>query len=191
MFNLPNCLTFARIATVPVIVILLYFPSRTTAAAAMLIFIIASLTDLFDGLLARRYNQVTKMGKFLDPLADKILITAVLIMLVHNGWLHAWIAIVIITREITVTGLRAIAAEQSVIISADRYGKLKTIFQVVALCPLILHYPWWGFDPTLLGQVLIHIALILAVASGINYLRVFYVHAFRETEDGGQRTEDG
>ncbi|WP_291323254.1 CDP-diacylglycerol--glycerol-3-phosphate 3-phosphatidyltransferase [Desulfonatronospira sp.] len=183
MFNLPNSLTFARIATVPLLVVLLYFPSRTTAAAAMLIFIIASLTDLFDGLLARRYNQVTKMGKFLDPLADKILITAVLIMLVHNGWLQAWIAIVIITREITVTGLRAIAAEQSIVISADRYGKLKTIFQVVALCPLMLHYTWWGFDPNLLGQVLIHIAMILAVASGVNYLSIFYRQAFKETED--------
>ncbi|WP_291319603.1 CDP-diacylglycerol--glycerol-3-phosphate 3-phosphatidyltransferase [Desulfonatronospira sp.] len=179
MFNLPNSLTFARIATVPIIVILLYFPSRTTAAAAMLIFIMAALTDLFDGLLARKYNQVTKMGKFLDPLADKILITAVLIMLVHNGWLQAWIAIVIIIREITVTGLRAIAAEQSIVISADSYGKLKTIFQAVALCPLMLHYTWWGFDPNLLGQVLIHIALLLAVVSGINYLRVFYVQAFR------------
>ncbi len=180
MFNLPNTLTFTRIGTVPIIVLLLYFPGKLTAAIATLIFIMASLTDLFDGLLARKYNQVTSMGKFLDPLADKILITSVLIMLVHNGWLQAWIAIVIICREITVTGLRAIAADQNIVIAADRYGKLKTIFQVVALCPLMLHYPWWGFDPNVPGQILIHVALILAVFSGINYLRSFYVLALKE-----------
>jgi len=182
MFNLPNSLSFARIGTVPLIVLLLYFPSKITAAAATLIFIIASLTDMFDGLLARKYNQVTRMGKFLDPLADKILVTAVLIMLVHNGWLQAWISIVIICREITVTGLRAVAADQNIDIAADSYGKLKTIFQVVALCPLMLHYPWWGFDPQPLGQVLIHIAMVLAVFSGINYLRNFYVQALKEAD---------
>jgi len=82
--------------------------------------------------------------------------------------------VVIIGREITVTGLRAIAADQNVVIAADSYGKLKTIFQVVALCPLILHYPWWGFDPNLTGQILIHIALVLALVSAANYLRKFY-----------------
>ena len=182
MFNLPNLLTFARIGTIPLIVALLYFPGKVTAALAMLLFIISSLTDLFDGLLARRYNQVTNTGKFLDPLADKLLITSVLIMLVHNGWLQAWIAIVIIGREITLTGLRAVAADQSIVIPADRYGKIKTIFQVVALCPLMLHYPWWGYDPTLLGQVLIHIAMLLAVVSGINYLRKFYIQAMHSPD---------
>lgn len=174
MFNLPNSLTFARIGSIPLIVLLLYFPGKITAALAMFFFIAASLTDLLDGIVARRYNMVTNMGKFLDPLADKLLITSVMIMLVANGWLQAWIAVVIIGREITVTGLRAIAADANVVISADSYGKLKTIFQVVALCPLILHYPWWGFDPRLMGQVLIHIALVLALVSGINYLRNFY-----------------
>ncbi|WP_028575246.1 CDP-diacylglycerol--glycerol-3-phosphate 3-phosphatidyltransferase [Desulfonatronovibrio hydrogenovorans] len=177
MFNLPNSLTFARIASIPLIVVLLYFPGKLTSALAMLVFIAASLTDLVDGMVARKYNMVTNMGKFLDPLADKLLITSVMIMLVANGWLQAWIAIVIIGREITVTGLRAIAADQNIVIAADSYGKLKTIFQVVALCPLILHYPWWGFDPNLMGQILIHIALVLAVFSGVNYLRRFYSQA--------------
>ncbi len=174
MFNLPNTLTFARIGSIPIIVLLLYFPGKTTSALAMFIFIAASLTDLADGIVARRYNLVTNMGKFLDPLADKLLISSVMIMLVANGWLQAWIAVIIIGREITVTGLRAIAADAGVVIAADSYGKLKTIFQVVALCPLILHYPWWGFDPNLLGQVLIHIALVLALVSAVNYLRNFY-----------------
>lgn len=174
MLNLPNYLTFARIASIPVIVLLLYFPGKITAALAMLVFIAASLTDLVDGIVARKYNLVTNMGKFLDPLADKLLIVSVMIMLVANGWLQAWIAIIIIGRELTVTGLRAIAADENVVIAADNYGKLKTIFQVVALCPLILHYPWWGFDPNLIGQILIHIALVLALFSGLNYLRSFY-----------------
>ncbi|MFN2342241.1 MAG: CDP-diacylglycerol--glycerol-3-phosphate 3-phosphatidyltransferase [Desulfonatronovibrio sp.] len=179
MFNLPNSLTFARIGSIPLIVLLLYFPGKVTAALAMLVFIAASLTDLLDGIIARKYNMVTTMGKFLDPLADKLLIASVMIMLVANGWLQAWIAIVIIGREITVTGLRAIAADQNIIIAADNYGKLKTIFQVVALCPLILHYQWWGFNPNPIGQILIHIALALALISGMNYLRNFYSKALK------------
>ncbi len=174
MLNLANYLTFARIASIPIIVLLLYFPGKITAALAMLVFIAASLTDLVDGIVARKYNLVTNMGKFLDPLADKLLIVSVMVMLVANGWLQAWIAIVIIGRELTVTGLRAIASDENVIIAADNYGKLKTIFQVVALCPLILHYPWWGFDPNLIGQILIHIALVLALFSGVNYFKSFY-----------------
>ena len=176
MFNLANNLTIARILTVPFIVLLLYFPNKGSCLMAMLIFILASLTDLFDGLLARRYNLVTSLGKFLDPLADKLLVVSVLIMLVHQGWLQAWIVILIIGREIMVTGLRAIAADQGQVIAADRYGKLKTIIQVVALCPLILHYPWQGFDPNPLGMFLILIALALTLFSGANYLYSFFKH---------------
>jgi CDP-diacylglycerol--glycerol-3-phosphate 3-phosphatidyltransferase len=174
MFNVANNLTMLRIFTVPVIVLLMYFPNRGTCLLAMLVFILASLTDLFDGLLARRYGLVTNIGKFLDPLADKLLVISVLIMLVHLGWLQAWIIILIIGREMTVTGLRAVAADQGHVIAADRYGKLKTIVQVVALCPLILHYSWWGFDPNPLGMVLIWVALILTLFSGANYLYRFF-----------------
>jgi CDP-diacylglycerol--glycerol-3-phosphate 3-phosphatidyltransferase len=177
MLNLANNLTIARILTIPFIVLLLYFPSKASCLIAMLIFILASLTDLFDGFLARRYNLVTSLGKFLDPLADKLLIVSVLVMLVHQGWLQAWIVILIIGREITVTGLRAIAADQGQVIAADRYGKLKTLVQVVALCPLILHYPWQGFDPNPLGMVLILTALILTLFSGANYLYSFFQHS--------------
>lgn len=174
MFNVANNLTLLRILTVPVIVLLMYFPNRGTCLLAMLVFILSSLTDLFDGFLARRYGLVTNIGKFLDPLADKLLVISVLIMLVHLGWLQAWIIILIIGREMTVTGLRAVASDQGHVIAADRYGKLKTIVQVVALCPLILHYSWWGFDPNPLGMVLIWIALILTIFSGGNYLYRFF-----------------
>jgi len=174
MFNLANNLTFLRIACIPLLVLLLYFPGKISCLIAMFIFIGASLTDLVDGIIARRYNLVTNMGKFLDPLADKLLVASALIMLVKLGWVEAWISITIVSREILVTGLRAIAADQGLVIAADKYGKLKTIVQTVALCPLILHYNWWGFDPNLLGQVLIYLALILTLFSGVNYLRNFY-----------------
>jgi len=180
MVNAPNLLTLLRIAAVPFIVVLMYFPSRLTCLVSMVIFILASLTDLLDGLLARRYNLVTSLGKFLDPLADKLLVISVMIMLVHLGWLQAWIVICIVSREIMVTGLRAIAADQGRVIAADRYGKFKTIVQVVALCPLMLHYPWFGLNPAPLGLVLIVIALALTLFSGGNYVFNFFRSAYRE-----------
>jgi CDP-diacylglycerol--glycerol-3-phosphate 3-phosphatidyltransferase len=140
----------------------------------MLLFIAACLTDLADGIIARRYNLITNMGKFLDPLADKLLIAAVLVMLVQLGWIEGWIAVVIISREIMVTGLRSVAADKGLVIAADKYGKLKTIIQCVAMCPLILHYTWWGFDPRGVGTVLIYIALVLTIFSGVNYIVGFY-----------------
>ncbi len=173
MFNLANNLTLLRILTVPFLVVLLYFPGRGVCVLAMLLFVLASLTDLFDGLIARRYNLVTTMGKFLDPLADKLLIVSVLVMLAWLHWLPAWMAVIVICRELTVTGLRAIAVEQGTVIAADRFGKLKTIVQIVALCPLLLHYTWWGFDPQPLGMGLMWAAVVLTVFSGANYLRNF------------------
>jgi CDP-diacylglycerol--glycerol-3-phosphate 3-phosphatidyltransferase len=173
MFNLPNSLSLARIATIPFIVVLLYYPSRITCLLAMLVFMLASLTDLVDGFIARRWNIVTTVGKFLDPLADKLLIGAILIMLVHLGWIEAWICIIIISREMAVTGLRAIAADYGMIIAADSFGKLKTILQIAALCPLTLHYPWFGLDPKPIGMACLYAALVLTVFSGGKYFYGF------------------
>lgn len=172
--NAANALTVFRIAAVPFIVALLYFPGPTTCLLAAFFFLIAILTDLADGFIARKYNLVTNFGKFLDPLADKILIASVLIMLSSLGWVPAWATIVIVVREILVTGLRAIAADKGQVIAADRYGKLKTIIQSVALLPLIYHYPFLGVDLTYLGQGLLLIAVALTVYSGWNYLYGFY-----------------
>ena len=113
MFNLANNLTLARIAVAPLLVLLLYFPGRLSCLAAALVFLAASLTDIFDGLIARKFNIVTNFGKFLDPLADKILITSVLVMLVYLQRVEPWIAIVIVCREIAVTGLRAMARTEA------------------------------------------------------------------------------
>lgn len=174
MMNLPNALTVLRVLAVPFIVALLYFPTPSTCAFATLLFLIAILTDLADGFLARKYNQVTNFGKFLDPLADKILIASVLVMLVELGWVQAWVAIIVIVREILVTGLRAIAADKGHVIAADKYGKLKTIMQSVALVPLIYHYPLFGIDTAWLGSMLLFVAVVLTVYSGWNYLYGFY-----------------
>lgn len=174
MFNLANKITLFRILLVPLIVVLLYFEGKTTCLVATLCFIIASFTDLIDGIVARRSNLVTSFGKFLDPLADKVLVSSVLIMLVELQWVAAWIAIVIICRDLMITGLRAIAADEGIVIAADKFGKLKTVFQLVAIVPLMVHYPLFGFDPVPLGQFLLYTALILTVFSGVNYLYKFY-----------------
>jgi len=172
--NLPNILSLARIAVAPVLVVMLYFPSQAMCLAAMVVFILASVTDVVDGLLARRMGLVTNLGKFLDPLADKLLICSVLIMLVRLDWVEAWAAVAIIGREMAVTGLRAVASDAGVVIAADRFGKLKTIIQTFALCPLILHYPVWEVDPQPLGLMLFYVALGLTIGSGANYMYSFF-----------------
>lgn len=182
MLNPANKITLLRILAVPVLVLLLHFPSKLVNALTMIGFILVALTDLADGFIARRWNLVSNLGKFLDPLADKLLISSVLIMLAAQGWVQAWIAIAIIGREIAVTGLRAIAADQGHVLAADSFGKLKAILQVVALCPLILHYPWWGLDPRPIGQILLYVALVLTVFSGAKYI----VHFFRQLDQSGK-----
>lgn len=176
MFNLANKITLSRIFIVIPIVALLYFHNKVFCLLATILFILGAATDAIDGHIARKGKMVTSFGKFLDPLADKLLICSILIMFVQLGWVQAWITIVIICRELLVTGLRAMAADQGVVIAADRYGKAKTVVQIMALIPLTLHYPWFGFDPNPLGMVLMYAALILTVASGANYLWSFHGH---------------
>ena len=174
VWNLPNQLTLSRIVVVPILLALLFWGKEWSCLAAGLLFIAAGLTDLMDGYLARRGNQVTNLGKLLDPLADKVLITSVLIMLVHMGWVNVWVAIIMICRDIMVTGLRAVAADSGVIIAADAYGKIKTVLQMVALLPLIVHYSWLGLPFAETGQFLLYIALALTVFSGVNYFLTFF-----------------
>lgn len=169
VMNLPNKLTVSRILVVPGIVFLLWLDTQWACFAAFFLFVLAALTDLVDGYLARKENQVTNLGKFLDPLADKVLVCGVLVMCVELGWVSAWITIIIICRDLMVTGLRAIAADEGIVIGADKYGKAKTVLQMVALIPLIIHYPVLGIPMHLIGQILLYIALLLTVFSGCNY----------------------
>ena len=173
-FNIPNSLTFFRIFSVIPIIFLLYVDSRICSLIAGLLFSAAFITDFFDGYIARKYNQITNIGKFIDPLADKLLVLASLIMLVHLSRISPWIAIVILSREFIITGLRAIAASESIIISASNLGKTKTGYQIAALIPLIIYYPFLGLNSKAIGYFFIYIAVAVTVWSGYKYLRDFF-----------------
>lgn len=166
--NLANKLTLARILLVPIfmVFVLTRIPGGRFLAAA--VFILAASTDGLDGYIARRNKQVTRFGKFIDPLADKLLITASLISLVELDLVPAWIAILIISREFAVTGLRTLAVGENVVIAASNLGKLKTVSQVLAISVLLLAalpIPYLG----LLGEVLLYVAVVMTVWSGIDY----------------------
>lgn len=174
MLNLANKITLLRMFITPIVIILLSYHGPVTCALAAFAFIVAAFTDWYDGYVARRENMVTNMGKFLDPLADKVLICAVLIMFTALNWAPAWIVIIIVCRELIVTGLRAIAIDENITLAADKFGKAKTVTQILAIIPLCLHYPLFGFSVVELGEVFLVIAMLLAVFSGVHYCLYFY-----------------
>ncbi len=171
IFNIPNLLSLSRILSVPVFIILMLEPNPVRALIAGIVFSLASATDWLDGYLARKWGQVTKIGKLLDPIADKILIVSALVVLVElrSDIVHSWIAIVIIGREFAVTGLRAIASSEGIIIPAETVGKYKVGAQIAAVLLLLLDYymdKTWMAD---LGRISLWIAMILAVYSAVQY----------------------
>lgn len=168
--NLPNLLTISRIVMIPLMAGLLLYDNLTSALIAGVIFIIATITDWLDGHLARKYEQVSDLGALLDPLADKLLITTALVMLIPLNRVPAWVVAVIIGREMAITGLRAIAAEKGVVIPAGWLGKYKTSFQCAALIPLILHFEIMGVNFQLAGEFFLWIALFFTVWSGWDYI---------------------
>ncbi|MCG6982612.1 MAG: CDP-diacylglycerol--glycerol-3-phosphate 3-phosphatidyltransferase [Deltaproteobacteria bacterium] len=174
IFNLPNSLTLFRIACIPVLVILLFFPHKATSFLAALVFALASISDLLDGFLARRQQLVTTLGKFLDPLADKLIVSSALIMLVPLGRAPAWMVVVIVGRELAITGLRSMAVSEGKVISADKLGKKKMVFQIVAILGLLLHYEYFGINFHAVGMFFLWLAVILTLWSGINYFRTFW-----------------
>jgi CDP-diacylglycerol--glycerol-3-phosphate 3-phosphatidyltransferase len=162
--NVPNVLTLLRILAVPVIVVALLGETPNGDALAAGVFALAAFTDGLDGYIARRRQDITTFGKLVDPLADKLLIVAALVSLVSLGRLAAWVAMVIIARELAVTALRAVAVEQGVVISASWLGKLKTVLQVAAVFALII----WNPSPTSV-DVLVYLAVAVTVISGVDY----------------------
>ena len=172
--NLPNALTFLRLACIPLILICLLYPGRWGSFLAALFFGIASITDILDGFFARKYGLVTILGKFLDPLVDKLLVSMTMIMLIPLDRIPVWIVIVIIAREMAVTGLRAVAVGEGIVIHASALGKYKTIFQSVALVGLCLHYPYFGVNTHVVGMVFLWGALLLTLWSGWEYFRQFH-----------------
>jgi CDP-diacylglycerol--glycerol-3-phosphate 3-phosphatidyltransferase len=181
--NLPNTLTIFRLACIPVVLLCLNFPGRFGSFLAALFFGLAFITDILDGFFARRYGAVTVVGKFLDPLADKILVSVTMIMLIPLGRIPVWMVIVIIIREIGVTGLRGIAVNEGIVIQASALGKYKTIFQAVALVGLCLHYSYLNINFHVVGMTFMWGALIVTLWSGFAYFRHFtQVIAPKKTE---------
>ncbi|MBW1989427.1 MAG: CDP-diacylglycerol--glycerol-3-phosphate 3-phosphatidyltransferase [Deltaproteobacteria bacterium] len=170
----PNNLTLYRMYAVPAVVLLLIWPNRVFLWIAAALFALAAITDGLDGYYARRWGLVSNLGKFLDPLADKLMVASALIMLTANGWVPGWVTTLIVGREIAVTGLRGIGAEKGVVIAAEKLGKWKMGFQIAALIPLLIHYPYFGVDFHAVGMALLLIALVLTLWSGVAYFKNFF-----------------
>ncbi len=180
ILNLPNILTMMRIAAIPLMAALLLSPSQPAGFWAAAVFALASITDWLDGYLARRMGIVTVFGKFLDPIADKLIVMAALIMILPFDRVPAWMVLVILGREIVITGLRGIASSEGIVIQASDLGKFKTIFQIVAILGLLLHYDYnwlFGIRHSLVhvnmhnvGMFYLWIATLLTVWSGVDYL---------------------
>ncbi|MGI6360735.1 MAG: CDP-diacylglycerol--glycerol-3-phosphate 3-phosphatidyltransferase [Bacillota bacterium] len=171
--NLANRITLIRICLIPVFLIVLYLlPQPFNFMISSFIFIAAAATDGIDGYIARNYNMVTNLGKFMDPLADKLLVAAAFIAFVDLSLLTAWIVIVILSREFIITGLRAIAAEKGVVIAASAMGKFKTVSQIVAIVLLLWLAAGWlsGNVWQVIVQVIVYLALFFTVYSGIEYI---------------------
>lgn len=191
--NLPNKITLARIFLVPIIMVFLLIKFNFgkiiiagevvtyNELIATLIFIIAASTDGLDGYIARKWKLVTNLGKFLDPLADKLLVTAALISLVEMQRLAAWIAIVIISREFAVTGLRLVAAADGTVIAASKLGKIKTIIQIIAIVLLMLNNFPFSFIDLPVDQFMVLLAVVITIVSGVDYF-IKNKHVIRKTK---------
>ncbi|KAB0669690.1 CDP-diacylglycerol--glycerol-3-phosphate 3-phosphatidyltransferase [Oryzomonas sagensis] len=183
ILNIPNILTMLRIAAIPLMAFLLLSPDQSAGFWAAAVFALASITDWLDGYLARRMGIVTVFGKFLDPIADKLIVMAALIMILPFGRVPAWMVLVVLGREIIITGLRGIASSEGIVIPASDLGKFKTIFQIVAILGLVLHYDYnwlFGIDNPLVhvnmhnvGMFYLWIATLLTIWSGVDYLVKF------------------
>ena len=179
-WSLPNILTYARVAAVPLVAAFLFWPDEPWARwTALAIFIAAGVSDFFDGYLARSYDYVTTLGKFLDPMADKLVVTTALIMLAgmaRSPHVPAWMVVVLVTREIMVTGLRAVAAAEGLIVGAEELGKYKMTLQAIAIHGLLIHYTYLHVDFFAAGMFILWLAMGVSVWSGADY----YVRVVRE-----------
>lgn len=191
--NPPTVLTLLRIVTIPVVVILLYAPDGgdipfSRSVITFVLFVAASITDLFDGYLARRYQMVTALGKLLDPLADKLLVCAAMIMLIPPGRVPAWMVAIVVAREIGVTALRGMASTEGLVIAASSLGKAKTLLLNIGVAALILHYPVFGADANMFGyridghnfgMLFLMGGIVLTAWSGVDYFFRFLGEIFK------------
>lgn len=167
--GLPNKLTIARIAAIPVLCVLYLVDIVFFRVICAIIFLAAASTDFFDGYIARRYNAISSLGKLLDPIADKLLITAALILLVSNNHIYAWMAIVLICRDIFITGLRLIALENNFSVDVNYYGKLKTFFCIITVATLMVYETVFEIPFRTIGMIFAWISLGFSLYSGYIY----------------------
>jgi CDP-diacylglycerol--glycerol-3-phosphate 3-phosphatidyltransferase len=166
-------LTWGRIAACPILVILLLFTGPIQRWLAAALFILASITDWLDGSLARKYGAESNMGKFMDPIADKILVASALIMLVPSGHAHPVMVLVLLIRDILIGGIRSVAAADGVVIAAKSTGKWKTAVQMVGIPAMLIGEPLFGLPILEIGQVLLWISVVLSLVSGIQYVNLY------------------
>jgi CDP-diacylglycerol--glycerol-3-phosphate 3-phosphatidyltransferase len=189
-WNAPNAITLVRIGMIPIILAFTYYESRVNSFIAAILYAVTSATDFLDGWLARRQNLVTVIGKFIDPLADKLVVVSALIMLVHLGRVAAWVVIVIMAREFIITGLRTIAMSEGIVIPASQEGKYKTGLQLAGISFLLLHYSYpvnflvetVEVDANVVGTWLLYLSLVLSVWSAWRYLADFVDAVYRKDE---------
>ncbi|MCX5849885.1 MAG: CDP-diacylglycerol--glycerol-3-phosphate 3-phosphatidyltransferase [Deltaproteobacteria bacterium] len=173
-FNLPNTITLMRISVVPFLFVLLSKPGEFWSLIIAILFVIASVTDFFDGYIARKYHLITTMGKFLDPIADKIIVNTAMILMIPIGRIPAWIVAITIIRDLIVDVIRSIASSEGIYIQASILGKQKTLTQIIAVTALMIHYSIFGIDAHVVGTVIIYIALFLTIYSGVDYFIKLY-----------------
>jgi CDP-diacylglycerol--glycerol-3-phosphate 3-phosphatidyltransferase len=195
IWNLPNLLTLGRIVLIPAFLMVLHQGSRLASFVAASLFIVAGLTDVVDGFLARRLGLITVVGKFLDPIADKLLVMSALVMLLAMGRVPAWVVIVILARDLVISALRTLAMSEGVVIAAGQGGKWKTSLQVVGLIGLILHFPYRidfllfevDLDLHRVGIWILYLSLVPGILSAFDYLRSFFERMAEEGPVAGGR----
>jgi len=158
IFNLPNSITMARISVVPFLFLLLASPGPFWSLVLAALFVLAAITDFADGFIARKYNMITTMGKFLDPLADKLIVNSAMILMIPIGRIDAWIVVIMIMRDLIVDGIRSIASSEGIYIQASILGKQKTLAQIFAVTALMIHYPFLGMDAHFVGTIVLYVA---------------------------------
>lgn len=183
--NAPNILTTLRVFTIPIIMVLLLWDNRIFNLFAAITFVLASITDTIDGYLARRRKKTDAAGQLLDPLADKLLLTAALLMLVGLTRFPAWLATVIIGREIMLTGLRGIATTEGIIIKASHWAKAKTVFYSAGITGLMLGVKneFWGINWEFVGFVLVIVGVVISIYSALAYFKFFYDKLTKKTTE--------
>ena len=198
--NLPNLLTIGRVVIIPVVLGLMDRGSPKDCTWAAIVYAAAAITDLLDGYLARRMNVVSVLGKFLDPLADKLLVMASLVYMVPMGRIPEWAVVLLLAREISITALRSIASTEGVVIAAGEEGKAKTALQMVGILCLILGYPYHlelgpidlgVVDLIYVGRALVYVSLVFSILSAVSYLRLFSAAVEATAGDGAEISSTG